>query len=70
MNSPETLQVTMTITPDFLNRMVTEQDIKDEIKFQLAYGLAKKFIEKKQIDFSYRRDISDSQVIVTGKMRV
>ena len=56
----------MVISPEQLNRMLTEDMIRNRIKEQLAYEIAKKIVESKRTTFTYTKNPSDYTVTVRG----
>ena len=59
----------MVISPEQLNHMLTEDMVKNRIKEQLAYELAKKIVESKRTTFTYNKNPLDYTVTVRGIVR-
>ena len=60
----------MVISPEHLNHMLTEDMVKNRIKEQLAYELAKKIVESKRTTFTYIKNPLDYTVTVRGIVRI
>ena len=70
MKTEEIFQCQMVISPDQLNHMLTEDMVKNRIKEQLAYELAKKIVESKRTTFTYNKNPLDYTVTVKGMTRI
>ena len=66
----EIIQCQMVISPEHLNHMLTEDMVKNRIKEQLAYELAKKIVESKRTTFTYNKNPLDYTVTVRGIVRI
>ena len=66
----EIIQCQMVISPEQLNHMLTEDMIRNRIKEQLAYELAKKIVESKRTTFTYNKNPLDYTVTVRGIVRI
>ena len=66
----EIIQCQMVISPEHLNHMLTEDMVKNRIKEQLAYELAKKIVESERTTFTYTKNPSDYTVTVRGIVRI
>ena len=66
----ETIQCQMVISPEQLNHMLTEDMIRNRIKEQLAFELAKKIVESERTTFTYHKNPSDYTVTVKGMTRI
>ena len=66
----EIIQCQMVISPEHLNHMLTEDMVKNRIKEQLAYELAKKIVESERTTFTYTKNPLDYTVTVRGIVRI
>ena len=62
----EIIECQIVISPEQLNHMLTEDMVKNRIKEQLAYELAKKIVESKRTTFTYHKNPLDYTVTVRG----
>jgi hypothetical protein len=60
----------MVISPEQLNHMLTEDMVRNRIKEQLAYELAKKIVESKRTTFTYNKNPHDYTVTVRGVVSI
>ena len=66
----EVFQCQIVISPEQLDHMLTEDMIRNRIKEQLAYELAKKIVESKRTTFTYNKNPLDYTVTVKGIVRI